>query len=286
MYSYDPKHVYQTGETNGSLVAKYNPEGSQLREIQHRLIAMLNYVVDACDTLGIDYYIDGGTLLGAVRHGGFIPWDDDVDIVVNSKDIKQLRQYLLTHKDPRYVLQDRYTDRGYYYGWIKIRDKFSSSSYYGDYSDVKNMYKVMQYTGISLDIFQYSDHVVPWVNKMLHGFHRRITMNYFVGHNKIIADALSCLIFNFFKPLAIIFGLLFSDKKMIAHDYCSNNTVHRLEKDKIYPLSTIKFEGRYYKAPKDIEYYLKTTYGNYMYLPPEQSRHQHSLVYKLYPESK
>ncbi len=286
MITYDSKHVYQTGETNEYLRAKYNPEGSQMRIIQCRMLEMLNYVVDACDALGIDYYLVYGTLLGAVRHGGFIPWDDDLDIAVDSRDIRRLQKYLMTHLDSsRYVLQNRITDKGYYYGWIKIRDKLSSSAYYGPYYDVKNQYKVMQYTGVFIDIFPYSDHVIPWINKILHGFHKRVTMSYFVGRSEFIANFLYGLMFYVLKPIANILGLFFSNRKTIAHDYCSCNTVHQLEKDKIYPLSTIEFEGREYKAPKDVDYYLTTTYGNWMSLPPEEARHHHYVIFQLKKEA-
>ena len=283
MFKYDPKHVYQTGETNEDLVAKYNPDGSQRREIQLRMLGMLNYIVDACNVLGIDYYLDGGTLLGAVRHGGFIPWDDDMDIVIDVKDIKRLEKYLLAHPDPKYFLQNRKTDKGYYNGWCKLRDRYSSSVYVGESLEVSNQQKTIQNTGVAIDIFQYSDHVITWMNKIIHGFHRRVTLRYLVGKKTLLANFLSGVTYHILCPIANTLGLIFSNKKTIAHDYCSCNTVHRFMKDKVYPLSTIEFENRRYKAPKDVDYYLRTLYDNYWCLPPEEERHHHDLIYTLTP---
>ena len=275
--------VFQTGETNETLRAEYNPEGSLLRDIQYRLLAMLDQIVSACEELGIEYYLDGGTLLGAVRHRGFIPWDDDLDIVIDVKDIKRLENYLISNLDGKYFLQNRKTERGYYYGWNKLRDNYSSSFYQGKYLDVANQQLTISHTGVSVDIFQYSDHVIPCINKILHGFHKRVVMSLLLGRFKLITKFFSWLVFKVFKPLANLIGLIFSDKGTIAHDYCSCNTVHRFRKDKVYPLSTIVFEGRTYKAPNDVDYYLKTLYNDYMSLPPKEERHHHDLVYTLYP---
>ncbi len=281
----DNDFVYQTGETNKELRDKYNPEGSQMREIQKRLLDMLLYVTEVCNKLNIRYYIDGGTLLGAVRHGGFIPWDDDVDIVVDEKDIKVLSQYLIDNPHPYYFFMDRHTDPGYYNGWPKLVDKYSVSEYHGLYEGTKNHKNAVQHKGIALDIFPYSDHVIPWINMILHSFHKRVTIRYFVGNNRMLANLSSAFIFYICKPIANLIGLLFSHKRIIAHDYCSVNTVHRFPKDRVYPLSTLYFEGHEFYVPKDYDFYLRSVYNDYMSLPPEDQRHHHDLSYHLIPYS-
>ena len=77
--------IYNTGETSEELKEKYNPDGSDTRRAQLRMLEMLHFIDDICKKNNIEYYINSGTLLGAVRHGGFIPWDDDLDICISRK---------------------------------------------------------------------------------------------------------------------------------------------------------------------------------------------------------
>ena len=75
--------------------SKYNGEGTILRKAQLRMLDMLIEVDKICRKYNIQYWLDFGTLLGAVRHQGFIPWDDDLDICVLRKDYKRLRKVLI-----------------------------------------------------------------------------------------------------------------------------------------------------------------------------------------------
>ena len=94
---------FNTGETQEELRAKYNPEGSKLRKMQKRMLDMLLYIDDICKKQNIKWRLDGGNVLGAVRHGGFIPWDDDVDIVLEKQEFNRLVKYLLKNPHPQYV---------------------------------------------------------------------------------------------------------------------------------------------------------------------------------------
>lgn len=272
---------YWTGESNEDLILIYNPEGSQLRDIQHRLLEMLLYIRDLCEKHSIDYYLDGGTLLGAVRHSGFIPWDDDLDIVINAKDLKRLKKCIVANPHPHFFLMDKNTEKNYYYGWPRIVDKFSTSKYVGHFLESKNQLKILKHSGVSMDIFIYSDHVIVWINKLLHRIHK-LNMKYLITKSKTLADFIWFLLFYLCKPVAKACGAIFANHSIIGHDYLSCNTVHRFRKDKVYPLTTILFEGHLFKAPKDPDYYLRTLYDDYMSLPPEKERHHHGREYTLF----
>ena len=276
------ERIYQTGETDSSLKREYNPEGSQMRNVQMRLLDMLLYFRDICEKLGISYYIDGGTLLGAVRHGGFVPWDDDLDVVIDVRDMRKLQDYFLANPHPVYFFQSQDTEKDYFKGWPKIVDLYSSSTYNGNSQDAINQQILLAHTGVSMDVFPYSDHVISGVNKIIHRLHK-LNMRHILNKSKGAAICIDWILFKCCKPVANFMGKLFCDKKTIAHDYLSVNTVHRFIKDKVYPLSKITFEGYEFSAPKDPDYYLKTLYGNYMFLPPEKERHHHDLDFTLLP---
>ena len=65
---------------------RFNPEGSMLRKQQQRMLEILLHIDEVCTEHNIKYWLSSGTLLGAVRHGGFIPWDDDLDIEMLKED--------------------------------------------------------------------------------------------------------------------------------------------------------------------------------------------------------
>lgn len=106
---------------------------------------MLNQVDAVCRKHGLQYFLIWGSLLGAVRHHGYIPWDDDVDIALPRKDY----ELLLTLKDEfpyPYFLQTPYTDPGYYYSFIKLRNCRTATIDYNFLYQGFNM-------GIFIDIF-------------------------------------------------------------------------------------------------------------------------------------
>ena len=105
--------------------ARFNPDGSLLRRHQLRMLEMLTYIDGVCVQHDIPYWLSSGTLLGAVRHGGFIPWDDDVDIELLRRDYKRLLRVLRTEKEGRYRLQTHSTDNGYFFPFAKLRDMHS-----------------------------------------------------------------------------------------------------------------------------------------------------------------
>lgn len=84
---------------------RYNPEGSLLRRHQLRMLEILKEIDRICQKHRIDYWLSSGTLLGAVRHGGFIPWDDDLDIEMERKDYLRLLQLLPEELNDAYLLQ-------------------------------------------------------------------------------------------------------------------------------------------------------------------------------------
>lgn len=104
---------------------RYNPDGSSLRKAQLRMVEILKEVDKICRRHNIPYYLEGGTLLGAIRHHGFIPWDDDLDISVLKKDFPRLKKALQNELPENLIYQDRWTDFNCPIIFAKVRDKHS-----------------------------------------------------------------------------------------------------------------------------------------------------------------
>lgn len=90
--------------------------------LQLKMLDMLTFVDYVCSDNGIEYWLDSGTLLGAVRHGGFIPWDDDTDICMTRDNFEKFKSAIALYKDTPYFIQSNETDRDYFPAWAKIRD--------------------------------------------------------------------------------------------------------------------------------------------------------------------
>lgn len=127
---------------------RYNPNGSTLRRQQLRMFEMLQYIDTVCKNHGIRYWLCSGTLLGAVRHGGFIPWDDDVDIEMLREDYRKFVKVMATEAlCGKYVLQNHDTDSNYFAPYGKLRDLHS----YIKEENTNDLY--YKYKGCYIDVF-------------------------------------------------------------------------------------------------------------------------------------
>ena len=101
----------------------WNPEGSMLRRDQLELFRILKALAKICEEHHIPWWLGSGSLLGAARHKGFIPWDDDMDIVLLRKDCKRLEKILCQLENDEFVYHSMDTDVDYvnYYGKFRKR---------------------------------------------------------------------------------------------------------------------------------------------------------------------
>ena len=90
-------------------------------EVKRKEVEILNHIVAMCEKHGLRYYLSYGTLLGAIRHKGFIPWDDDIDISMPRADYEQLLKVMLANPDKRFVALTP-KSKGYPYHYAKVVD--------------------------------------------------------------------------------------------------------------------------------------------------------------------
>ena len=266
---------YNTGETQEELREKYNPNGSLLRRVQLRALDMLKYIDSVCKEQNIDYRIDAGQVLGAVRHGGFIPWDDDIDIVLERKEYKRLCKYLVEHPHPQYVLQTFETDRHFVGAWVVFRDTKS------EYVQDRKVHKVRKYKGVQVDIF-------PYENKIIEPLHRlsaligRKNQDWFLGRCTCVARFIYRIQNYVLYPIFRLLGLMFGnpDKYMTSYGV---GFFRKHPKKSLWPHKPIVFEGYEFPGPANVESYLEEQYGeDYMNLPPVEKRDHHHVEYKIW----
>lgn len=252
---------------------KYNPEGSNRRRAQLRMAEMLKFLDDFCTKNHINYWIDCGTLLGAVRHGGFIPWDDDTDVCMTRNDYNRFVKLFGKKRYGDFVLQNNETDSGYFRSWSVIRDLKSEYIH----SDDMPCEQMLKYRGLQVDIFPVTDRYTPLsmkVSKMLEWRIKHFYIKEASTKHHICTKAL------FFIGNKIIFPLLrlFVRQKqtIVKCDYGIGFYEEiRYSKD-IFPLSKISFEGILLNAPKDPISYCRALYGNdFMEMPKEELIYDH-----------
>lgn len=245
---------------NAALRAKYNPEGSDLRNAQLRMLSILKTVDEICRRHGLKYWLTCATLLGAVRHGGFVPWDDDLDIAMMKEDYMKLMEILPKELPDSMELQNDVTEPGYVYLYAKVRDK---NSLIVETCDVNKKFKNQ---GLFIDIFPMEVSSFPLCKIAAPLFNRMI---FGVALNR----GTDCALYKFDRALLLkvvfpIFRALsvFAPKDRVHHTF-GVNFLQEKTMDMIFPLSTIKFEGIDFSAPGNPDAYLTKHFGNYMKLP-------------------
>lgn len=251
---------------------QYNPEGSMLREIQMCLLDILTEVDRVCREDGITYWIDSGTLLGAMRHGGFIPWDDDLDICILKKDYVRFCRSMREHLRPPYRLYDIDSDSGYNHRWPRIVNESVSVKRSMPDGTVRE-------EKLWVDAFLMCNghpSYVRWIDAMYGRCFRRM---HGIVNDGWLRRASGIALYPFAAMLVALsrpFGRFFFANTFV-HDYASGFYSIRKVKN-IFPLSSIMFEGRSFVSPADPDTYLKMIYGDYMKLPPEDRRMTHNML--------
>ncbi len=249
---------------NAALRQRFAPEGSTLWRQQQRMLEMMVWLDDVCRRHRIPYWLGSGTLLGAVRHGGFIPWDDDVDIEFRREDYPRLLQVLTQETaGTDYALQTHDTDPGYFFTYAKLRDRRSRLQEQTGYD------RIFTYQGIYLDLFVLEPMTKPlhWVSNRTFGVIYKVLRNPEYNTQQLIrkTDSIYRVNMRFVFPLLRLLSRLFSPRLLTY----SPGIPFESQRDpaELFPLSTVVFEGHRFSAPHNPEAYLRRMFGNWQRLP-------------------
>lgn len=254
------------------LRAKYNPDNSTLRKLQLCSLEILKEVDALCQRHNIKYYLCSGTLLGAVRHGGFIPWDDDLDIEMSYWDYLKFLRVAKKELPENYKLHTHSTDSNYFPVFAKVRNEktfISEWSKHDLHFKYRGIFIDILYTEKSLKLFiLISRKLQIWLISLSKKEPYRLV--------KPICTFLYYLynyfLYNIFRIINIPF-LPFC-KRHLSMGHC----FLKKRKDKnIYPLTKIMFEGYEFNAPKNSDAYLRDIYGDYNEMPDFSKLQIHSI---------
>lgn len=249
-----------------------------IKEVQDKILETMMFIDKICRDNKIDYYIMGGTALGAVRHGGFIPWDDDLDIFMTPSNYKKFKSIFEKLNSDKFVIQE-WNIVDDYLGYSKIRMngttfieeafKHRKDLHQGIYVDIMMLHKAPENILKQKLIYYASKYVVlvglskrNWKPKTKFQKIALETLN--ILPNKFLANQCYKLIYKYEKLEKDYVYCYFLTKAKFNQGIFNKNMFQN-------PID-IPFEDTMLMGSADIKKYLKIRYGNYMELPSKEEQ--------------
>ncbi len=247
------------------------------KELQKIELSILVWIRSICEKHNLRYYLAYGTLIGAVRHKGFIPWDDDIDIHMPREDYDRFIQICSNHQDERYKLLSCEHTPGYFYEFAKVTDSWTIIQ--------ENNIKPIENYGVYVDVFPLD--FLPNRSSLRIGYLRflqrlRILLIYDDVRKYHPIVNLFCRIakslLSFINPVKIAQYINNVGRKggNKSRKYLFVPGLRKaLPASIIDNFVKISFEGELFDAPIGWDEYLTIIYGDYMKLPPIENQVTH-----------
>ena len=261
---------------------------SKLRQLQLCELEILDEFVRVCEKNKLQYYLVGGTLLGAVRHQGFIPWDDDIDVAMPREDYDKFAEIAASELGAQYFYQSPETDPHYFLTYAKIR-KNGTEVYEERFKGAKF------HKGVFIDIFPLD--FCPKPGPVCHFLFNVLAVMNYRGQvdsgeayrpYEELSGKIGYAVLGLFSPRGLVQlrrKLLSLSKRLSHRQFVANYPGAYGYRKEVFPygwyenVAQLSFEDRTFAAPTGFDKILRRAYGeDYLSLPPEEKRRQHISV--------
>lgn len=259
-------------------MSQYKVCGYDMEELHARMLIIATEVDRICRENGWKCSLYGGSVIGAVRHNGFIPWDHDIDMAMPRKDYDEFLKYMQNHKNELIFLSDYHTEKRYPNSWGKVRLN-GTIFLEKELASLTELHK-----GVFIDLHPI-DNIVPaflkiqtrlglfWScvakkkcgifnsnSKVKHLFYSLFS---WIPYSWIAA--MKDLTYKFFKPF---------NTKYVYKLVHPNNGVYPIPRETFEDLIEHQFEDRKFFIPRNYDEFLRKRYGNYMVFPAESESYE------------
>lgn len=253
-------------------MSKYSVKGYDMDIVHNRMLQIALEVDRICREQGFKCSLYGGSVLGAVRHNGFIPWDHDIDMCMPRKDYDRFVKYMLKNPNEKIFFSNYKSEKRYPNSWGKVRLN-------GTVFTEKELFPLKElHKGVFIDLHPI-DNVTPFTIKiqvrlaMFWSCVDKVKSGIYAGSKKkeFVYGLFSWLpysVINAFRGFAMKALKPFKTKYVykVAHP---NNGVYPIKRSTFEDLTEHKFEEYSFYIPKNYDEFLKERYGDYMQIPPE-----------------
>lgn len=268
---------------------------NSLENLQKKELELLHEVTNIIKELGLKYYAIGGTCLGAIRHKGFIPWDDDIDIVLPRDDYDVLKKHLQSKKSDKYSIMSYEVSQHYtpiFFKYFDINTTFVGQNhvkykdtYTGVFIDImpldgapesnliKNILLIKRKVYLKLNILRRYQQANGIMDKIIYQIIKRKPLDHYSYKMDMLLKK-----YTLTNTKTVSFPWRRKERMFLPRDYFGDGV-------------DVPFENTSIHVPEKYDAYLKFEFGDYMKLPPKEQQVSHPAAifdlnnsYRIYSE--